>query len=80
MLVVQDETAYVLDDAMRGLLTSVVHTWGSALPHHPHIHMIVPGGRQSPDGAGGLPANGVPSACACAGAAVPAVARLAALP
>src|SRR4029079_14904055 len=24
---------------------SVLHTWGSALVHHPHVHMIVPGGR-----------------------------------
>ena len=31
-------------------LTSVLHTWGSAMTHHPHIHMIVPGGGQSPDG------------------------------
>jgi hypothetical protein len=31
--------------------TSVLHTWGSALTHHPHIHMIVPGGGLSPDGA-----------------------------
>jgi hypothetical protein len=31
-------------------MTSVLHTWGSALTHHPHIHMIVPGGRLSPDG------------------------------
>jgi hypothetical protein len=31
-------------------LTSVLHTWGSALSHHPHIHMIVPGGGISPDG------------------------------
>ena len=23
---------------------SVLHTWGSALTHHPHVHMIVPGG------------------------------------
>ncbi len=30
-------------------LTSVLHTWGSALTHHPHIHMIVPGGGLSPD-------------------------------
>lgn len=30
--------------------TSVLHTWGSALTHHPHIHMIVPGGGLSPDG------------------------------
>jgi len=29
---------------------SVLHTWGSALTHHPHIHMIVPGGGLSPDG------------------------------
>ena len=25
-------------------LTSVLHTWGSALTHHPHVHCIVPGG------------------------------------
>tara|TARA_R110002049_G_scaffold239776_1_gene413099 strand:- start:241 stop:1440 length:1200 start_codon:yes stop_codon:yes gene_type:complete len=31
-------------------MTSVLHTWGSALSHHPHIHMIVPGGGVSPDG------------------------------
>ena len=31
-------------------ITSVLHTWGSALAHHPHIHMIVPGGGISPDG------------------------------
>jgi len=24
---------------------SVLHTWGSALTHHPHVHMIAPGGR-----------------------------------
>jgi Putative transposase/Transposase zinc-binding domain len=29
---------------------SVLHTWGSALTHHPHIHMIVPGGGFSLDG------------------------------
>ena len=29
---------------------SVLHTWGSAMTHHPHIHMIVPGGGLSPDG------------------------------
>jgi Transposase zinc-binding domain/Putative transposase len=29
---------------------SVLHTWGSALTHHPHVHMIVPGGGLSPDG------------------------------
>jgi hypothetical protein len=31
-------------------LTSVLHTWGSALTHHPHIHIIVPGGGVSLDG------------------------------
>jgi hypothetical protein len=31
-------------------MTAVLHTWGSALTHHPHIHMIVPGGGISPDG------------------------------
>jgi len=31
-------------------VTSVLHTWGSALTHHPHVHMIVPGGGLSLDG------------------------------
>jgi hypothetical protein len=31
-------------------LTAVLHTWGSALTHHPHVHMIVPGGGISLDG------------------------------
>jgi hypothetical protein len=31
-------------------MTAVLHTWGSAMTHHPHIHMIVPGGGLSPDG------------------------------
>ncbi|WP_111445499.1 IS91 family transposase [Planktotalea frisia] len=31
-------------------MTSVLHTWGSALTHHPHVHMIVPGGGLSPRG------------------------------
>ena len=31
-------------------ITSVLHTWGSAMMHHPHVHMIVPGGGISPDG------------------------------
>ncbi len=29
--------------------TSVLHTWGSAMTHHPHVHMIVPGGGISAD-------------------------------
>ena len=31
-------------------LIGVLHTWGSALTHHPHVHCIVPGGGVSPDG------------------------------
>lgn len=31
-------------------LTAVLHTWGSALTHHPHVHIIVPGGGIAPDG------------------------------
>jgi hypothetical protein len=31
-------------------LTAVLHTWGSALTHHPHVHCVVPGGGLSPDG------------------------------
>ncbi len=31
--------------------TAVLHTWGSALTHHPHVHVIVPGGGISADGA-----------------------------
>jgi hypothetical protein len=32
---------------------SVLHTWGSALTHHPHVHMVVPGGGLSADGSSG---------------------------
>ena len=32
-------------------IVSVLHTWGSAMTHHPHVHMIVPGGGLSMDGA-----------------------------
>ena len=28
---------------------AVLHTWGQALQHHPHLHCIVPGGGLSPD-------------------------------
>jgi len=31
-------------------VTMVLHTWGSALTHHPHVHCIVPGGGVSPEG------------------------------
>ena len=31
-------------------ITAVLHTWGSAMIHHPHVHMIVPGGGIATDG------------------------------
>lgn len=31
---------------------AVLHTWGQALTHHPHLHCVVPGGGLAPDGAG----------------------------
>ncbi len=31
-------------------MTSVLHTWGSAMTYHPHVHVVVPGGGMSPDG------------------------------
>ncbi|MGH2601704.1 MAG: IS91 family transposase, partial [Dehalococcoidia bacterium] len=31
-------------------ITAVLHTWGSAMTHHPHVHMIVPGGGRAADG------------------------------
>ena len=46
-------------------ITSVLHTWGSALTHHPHVHMIVPGGGISLDGKRWMPA-GRASSCRCA--------------
>lgn len=29
---------------------AILHTWGQALTHHPHVHCLVPGGALSPDG------------------------------
>jgi hypothetical protein len=31
-------------------MTAVLHTWGSAMTHHPHAHCVVPGGGISLDG------------------------------
>jgi Putative transposase len=31
-------------------LNAVLHTWGSALTHHPHVYVIIPCGGRSPDG------------------------------
>ncbi len=36
-------------------ITSVLHSWGSAMTHHPHVHMIVPGGGLSADGTQWVP-------------------------
>jgi hypothetical protein len=38
-------------------LTAVLHTWGSNLDHHPHVHCIVPGGGISPDGTQWVPSR-----------------------
>jgi hypothetical protein len=53
--------------------TLVLHTWGSALTHHPHVHGIVPGRRPFPGrrALGGLPTGFLPAG-AGAVAAVPA--------
>jgi hypothetical protein len=33
-------------------VVAVLHTWGQALTHHPHLHCVVPGGGLAPDGEG----------------------------
>ncbi|NHZ84216.1 IS91 family transposase, partial [Massilia sp. CCM 8695] len=42
----------LLFDIAAGTMRTIVvlHTWGSALTHHPHVHGIVPGGGLAPDG------------------------------
>src|SRR5512144_3156575 len=48
-------------------ITAVLHTWGSALTHHPHLHIIVPGGGLAPDGGRWIscrPGFFLPVACA----------------
>ena len=47
MLTIADDPKHL---GARIAITSVLHTWGSAMTHHPHVHMIVPGGGISPDG------------------------------
>jgi Transposase zinc-binding domain/Putative transposase len=44
---------------------TVLHTWGSNLLHHPHLHCVVPGGGLSPDGTRWIPAS-LDSFCRCA--------------
>ena len=36
-------------------VTMVLHTWGSAMTHHPHVHCVVPGGGVSNDGQRWIP-------------------------
>jgi Putative transposase len=38
-------------------ITAVLHSWGSAMTHHPHVHMIVPGGGIALDGAHWMPSR-----------------------
>ena len=38
-------------------ITSVLHSWGSAMTHHPHVHMIVPGGGLARDGSRWVPSK-----------------------
>ena len=39
-------------------MTAVLHTWSSSLTHHPHVHMIVPGGGIAPDGESWIASRG----------------------
>jgi hypothetical protein len=45
-------------------ITSVLHTWGSALTHHPHVHMIVPAAASRSTASVGWRA-GPASSCRC---------------
>jgi hypothetical protein len=38
-------------------ITAVLHTWDSAMTHHPHVHMIVPGGGLAADGSAWIAAK-----------------------
>jgi putative transposase len=52
-------------------ITTVLHTWGSALTHHPHVHMIVPGGGLSDDGSRWISSLELPRTRERAGTPVP---------
>ena len=56
-------------------VTSVLHTWGSAMTHHPHVHMIVPGGGIALDGIalGVVPARLLPAGARALAPVPPAV-------
>lgn len=38
-------------------ILAVLHTWGGALNHHPHVHFLVPAGGLSPDGSRWIPSR-----------------------
>ena len=46
-------------------ITAVLHTWGSAMTHHPHVHMIVPGRRHRARRAALDRRRARPSSCRC---------------
>jgi Transposase zinc-binding domain/Putative transposase len=46
-------------------LTAVLHTWGSALTHHPHVHVIVPGGGLALDGSRWIAGRASSCRCGC---------------
>jgi hypothetical protein len=53
-------------------ITAVLHSWGSAMTHHPHTHMIVPGGGLSLDNSRWVyRALQLPRSCQRPGAPVP---------
>src|ERR1700716_3905528 len=55
-------------------VTLVLHTWGSALTHHPHVHGIVPGGGLAIDADRWVPCKpGFSSRCGCCHACFGAV-------
>ena len=52
-IVIRERAAIAADPKHLGArigIRAVLHTWGSALTHHPHVHMIVPSGGLSPEG------------------------------
>ena len=53
-------------------ITAVLHSWGSAMTHHPHVHMIVPGGGIALDGTRWIPEARGLAPVAARGAQLPA--------
>lgn len=44
-------SAFALEQGLRAGMTAILHTWGSNLFYHPHLHCIVPGGGMDESGA-----------------------------